>query len=713
MNDRALGLTIVALGFALAGVARAGDPTADFVETVRPLFEKHCFDCHGPDKQKGGLRLDQKQSALAAGDSEMPAVVPGNPEASEVIKRLAATDPDEAMPPKGRRLTADEVGAIKRWIGAGAHWPQSEEPVAEAPMREIQITAADRSFWSFQKPHSHQPPQSDSWIRQPVDGFILARLRQEGLAPAAEASREVFIRRVTFDLTGLPPVPEEVQQFLADSTDQAHGRLVDRLLSSPRFGERLASMWLPLARYAEDQAHQVGDDTKFFYANAYRYRAWVINAFNRDLRYDEFLRLQLAADLIPDARNSDRAALGFIGLGPKYYNRNRIEVMADEWEDRVDTLTRTTLGLTVACARCHDHKFDPISTNDYYALAGVFASTRMVNRMPDGKPEAENTKAEKINPETLHVVEDGELQNLNVFIRGNVTRKGPVVPRRFLTVLAADEPTPFRSGSGRLELADAIVSTENPLTSRVIVNRIWAVLFGQPLVSTPSNFGLSGSKPSHPELLDDLAVRFMEGGWSIKKLVRELVLSATYRQSADRSEASVKKDPENLLLAGMSRRRLSVEQWRDAVLYLSGELTEVPGARSRELDDPANSLRTVYARVSRLKLNDLLMQFDYPDANVHAEKRSVTITPTQKLFLLNSDFVQRRSAALAARLAGFEGSDEERVSFAYQLLFARDPDEFERTIARQFLQRSDEAPISTWQRYAQLLLVSNDMLYVD
>jgi hypothetical protein len=287
-------------------------------------------------------------------------------------------------------------------------------------------------------------------------------------------------------------------------------------------------------------------------------------------------------------------------------------VQADEWEDRVDTVTRTMLGLTVACARCHDHKFDPILTRDYYALAGIFASTKMVNKTPDGVVDDKAKKESEMMPASLHIVEDGEPKNLNVFVRGNVDRKGPVVERRFLEILSRGEPAAFTDGSGRRELAEAIASRDNPLTARVFVNRVWGAFFGQGLVATPSNFGHSGATPSHPELLDDLAARFMDGGWSIKALVREILLSATYRQATASDSSKAAADPENTLLWRMNRRRLTVEQWRDTVLFLSGQLEEAPGAKSLDLDSPVNFQRTLYARISRLKLNDLLTLFDYP-----------------------------------------------------------------------------------------------------
>src|SRR6266542_3807960 len=533
----------------------------------------------------------------------------------------------------------------------------------------------ERDFWSFRPPTAQARPvvRNTRWPSQPLDYFILARLEQTNLSPSPEADPRTLVRRVTFDLTGLPPTPEEVQAFLKDKRPDAYLRLAERLLASPWFGERLASLWLPLARYAEDQAHQVGSDTTMFYPHAYRYREWVINAFNRDLPYDQFIRLQLAADKT-DGDSENLVALGFLGLGPKYYNRNRVEVQADEWEDRVDTVSRSMLGLTVACARCHDHKFDPITTSDYYALAGVFASTKMVNKTPEGKIVEGKVSADKMPPDTFHVVEDGEAQNLNVFIRGNVERKGPVVERRLLSLLSEGEPEPFKDGSGRRELAEAIASRSNPLTARVMVNRLWGLYFGRPLVQTPSNFGHSGMLPTHPELLDDLAVRFMDNGWSVKTLVREIVLSSTYRQSSKAASGQASADTANELLGRMNLRRLSIEQWRDAILFVSGELAWEDG-KSLELDDPANHRRTLYARISRLKLNDLLMQFDYPDANVHAERRAVSTSATQKLFLLNSPFMMARAKALAERLTTDRKEDDaRRIRRAYRLLLGRVPE---------------------------------------
>jgi hypothetical protein len=575
----------------------------------------------------------------------------------------------------------------------------------------------EKQFWAFRAPSAPQCPEvrNRRWPQQKLDYFVLSRLEIMRLTPSPEAEKITLLRRVTFDLTGLPPTPEEVSAFLEDKRPDAYQRVVDRLLASPRFGEHMASLWLPLARYAEDQAHQVGSDTKFFYPNAYKYRDWVIAAFNRDLPYDEFIRLQLAADKLE--RTNDLPALGFLGLGPKYYNRGRLDVMADEWEDRVDTVTRTFLGLTVACARCHDHKFDPITREDYYGMAGIFASTRMVNKSPNGaaakEDNSEKPPKEKIDPAVLHIVEDDKPQDLNVFIRGNVDRKGKIAPRRFISVLSDEHSVAFTNGSGRLELAASIASSKNPLTARVMVNRIWGMFFGKPIVTTPSNFGHSGQPPGDQKLLDFLATHFVEQGWSVKTLAREIALSATYRQDSDSLSKNAAIDGANDSLWRMNRRRLSIEQWRDSLLFVTGEL-DLSSGESLELDATNNFRRTVHARVSRLQLNSTLMQFDYPDANVHAERRASTTTAMQKLFALNSRFVIARGKTLAGRITALaEQSERARVESAYRLLFAREPDRTEMKLALEFLKQPATVEMTRWEQYAQMLLASNEMLYVD
>ncbi|MDZ4288945.1 MAG: DUF1549 domain-containing protein, partial [Prosthecobacter sp.] len=351
-----------------------------------------------------------------------------------------------------------------------------------------------RQHWAFQSPRAQALPKvkDAAWPRQRVDHFILARLEAEKLAPSREADRATWLRRLTLDLTGLPPTPEEVRTFVDDRRPDVYERTVDGLLGRKAFGERMTSLWLNLARYAEDQAHIVGTNTALTYPNAWRYREWVIAAFNGDLGYDQFIRKQLAVDLDEPGNRQDLPALGFLGLGHKLYSRGRKDVQAEEWSDQVDTVSQAFLGLTVACARCHDHKFDPFTMRDYYALAGVFASVKMVNLRPDGQEEKDGTLAAKMDPGTLHIVKDDKIQDLPIFARGDVEVPGDPVQRGYLQILSRGAPPQFQKGSGRSELAALISNRDNPLTARVLVNRLWGMLFGKPLARTTSNFGSMG-----------------------------------------------------------------------------------------------------------------------------------------------------------------------------------------------------------------------------
>lgn len=575
--------------------------------------------------------------------------------------------------------------------------------------------AKARQHWSFVPPKAQALPKvkDTSWPRERVDRFILASMEAADLTPTREADARTLIRRATFDLTGLPPTPEEVQAFVNDNRPDAYARLVDGLLSRRAFGERMAAMWLNLARYAEDQAHQVGNNSSFAYPNAWRYRDWVIAAFNADLPYDDFVQKQLAVDLIEPQNKADLAALGFLGLGHKLYARGQLDVQAEEWSEQVDTVSQTFLGLTVACARCHDHKFDPITARDYYAMAGVFASMQMVNLRPDGKDEDGKTLADKMDPGTLHIVRDVNPHDLPVYDRGDVKTPGPNVPRGWLQVLSKDEPVKFLQGSGRAELARQITDPTNTLTARVMVNRVWDLLFGKPLVRTPSNFGTTGDKPTHPELLDDLALRFMQNGWSVKRLMRELVMSATYRQGSSGSAANSQLDEANDHLWRMNRRQLGIESWRDAIMATAGTLSR-EGGTSQNLDAPTHHKRTIYSQVSRRELNKTLMLFDYPDANVHAARRSTSTTPTQKLYVMNSPFIIEQAKQLARRIQQTGADNAARIRHAYELLFAREPEAEELAIAREFLQQpAAESGPNAWEQIAQALLATNEMLYVD
>jgi hypothetical protein len=696
----------------------ADEPDAlrlDFFEKkIRPVLVEHCYECHSADAKalKGGLRLDSRDGVLRGGETGA-AVVAGKPNEGLLLKALRYEDFE--MPPSGR-LPDKVIADFKKWIELGVPDPRvetaSKTPIESASKIDI---AAGKKFWAFQPPQRHRPPsvRQPDWIATPIDGFVLAKLDEAGLAPSAAADRRTFIRRATFDLIGLPPTPAEVEEFVTDSSPDAHEQLVDRLLASPHYGERWARMWLDLMRFAEDQAHIVGNDRSLCFPNAYLYRDWVIAAFNSDVPFDQFMKLQLAADVIAPDDASQRAALGFIGLGPKYYRRNSPEVMAEEWEDRVDVVSRGLLGLTVACARCHDHKFDPIATEDYYALAGVFASTEMFNQPLAGAETDEKSGQAKKVEAAVHIVRDAQPTDLNVHIRGDVTRKGALVHRRFLSVLSDAEPRRFETGSGRRELAEAIADRRNPLTARVFVNRVWSLLIGRPLVGTPSNFGTLGQKPTHPELLDDLAVRFMETGWSIKSLHREIVLSSTYRQSSDADGAKQAADPSNRLLSRANRRRLDIEQWRDAVLFAVARLNPTLNGASIEPEKSDETRRTLYARISRLELNPLLARFDFPDPNAHSDRRAQTTTPLQKLFVLNSPFMLTQAEALVGRLMAEGASTPERIQRAYALILSRPATEEELKLGTAFVDEPNSDATARWIQYAQVLLASNELLMLD
>lgn len=679
----------------------------DFFERkIRPVLIQHCFECHSGDDIQGGLRLDDPTAMRKGGDSGA-AVSPKKPEDSLLLAAIRYDGLE--MPPSGP-LDDRIVRDFEKWIDQGANDPRV--PVAASPSEPPPTDwEAARRFWSFQLPQRHPaPPTELDWGNGVIDRFVLARLESAGLSPNAPADRRVLIRRLSFDLTGLPPSPQQVNEFLADDRPDATTRWVDRLLASPANAERWARLWLDVARFAEDQAHKVGNNDSLSYPNAYLYRDWVIEAMAADLSYRDFVRMQLAADLIDPQDSDSHVALGYLGLGPKYYRRGSPAVMADEWEDRVDTVSRGLLGLTVACARCHDHKYDPIPTSDYYALAGVFASTAMFNRSLDASESS--GKDTKKPGDATHIVREGTAKDLNVMIRGDASNLGPIAKRGFLTVLSGDEPIAFDRGSGREQLADAIVDRRNPLAARVIVNRVWTELIGQPLVRTTSNFGRLGTLPTHPALLDDLAVRFMDNEWSLKWLQRQIVLSSTYRQSSQIDPPKSSIDPQNQWLWRMPRRRLSVEAYRDAVMNASGGLERRVGGKSIQPDQPDSTRRTVYSEVSRMDLNPMLARFDFPDPNAHSPRRFETTTPLQKLFLLNSPFLVRHADGLAARMRDFAGSNRSKIEQTYVLLYSRTPSEDELKIAESFLADAEgDSPM--WSQYAQTLLIGNEMFILD
>jgi hypothetical protein len=801
------GLALAAVAVASRDVVAGGDarpakgkpdPAEEefFEAKVRPVLVENCLECHGPEKPKAGLRLDARDSMLRGGESG-PVVVPGKPEESALIEAIRYEGGIQ-MPPK-KKLKDEEIAVLTEWVKRGAHWPASRAGLAPRPAtgspeptpaseaaRQAAVIEQAHALWSFQPVGNPLPPRvrDESWSGSPLDRFVLATLEAHGLAPSPPAERATLIRRVTFDLIGLPPTPEETEAFLADRAPDAFARVVDRLLGSPHYGERWGRYWLDVARYGEDQAHSFQPR---LYPSGYRYRDWLIRAFNRDLPYDRFILEQIAGDLIggsdPAPHQFDHlAALGFFACGPVYYgDRNK----HDQYADRIDTLTRGFLGLTVACARCHDHKYDPILTTDYYALEGVFASTeyhevpaapkeqiaafdkaqsaigakekeiaafvkaeakrlkqtvandalkqfeRMLPAESKAKVKLLRTELDELKKKAppkypvIHSLVDAErAADMPVLVRGNEKTPGAKVPRRFLSALGGDRST-FQNGSGRLELARAIASSSNPLTARVIVNRIWQHHFGQGLVATASNFGVLGERPSHPELLDWLARRLVGSGWSLKALHRDIVVSSTYQQSSRFDSHGHAQDPGNRLLWRMNRRRLDVEAWRDAMLAVAGRLDTRVGGPSVSLEAPGNTRRTVYAAISRHDLTWMLRLFDFPDPNITSGGRVETTVPLQQLFVLNSEFMLGNARAVAARLvstAKAGAGATERIRRAYVAFYGRAATERELALALEYLRAAEPGPagapqqqadIGRWERYSQALLASNEFLFVD
>jgi cytochrome c553 len=630
----------------MAARVQAQAPDAEgvlfFEKKIRPVLAEHCYRCHSQEAQKnkklkGGLFLDSSQGLRKGGESG-PALVPRQPQKSLLLKALRHQG-DLHMPPQGK-LPERVIADFESWIAQGAPAPNFQAvPDAFTKLSSIDWDQA-RKFWAFQPPRKHPLPaiKKQAWPRRDIDRFLLAEMEKHGLEPVGPAGKIDLIRRATFDLLGLPPAPEEIAAYLKDDSPDAFAKVVDRLLQSPHYGERWGRYWLDVARYADDKALA----TSQVRPHSYRYRDWVVRAFNQDMPYDRFVRLQLAGDLLAEPADPfvRLAGLGFQGLGAEYHRGNfTAQVMADELDDRVDTLSRGLLGLTVACARCHDHKYDPIPTVDYYSLAAAYQGSTLME-LPAASPEAvkrfqswqqELKKKEgqlaqwlnergralkksgkaKINPATIvgllgeadrktyesrkaeidqwkknpppapvmiHGIKGGG-QAMRVNIRGNVERLGDPAPPGFLRILQWETKLPGKGPFTRLELAEAIASTKNPLTARVYVNRVWQHHFGRALVGSPSNFGRLGEPPTHPELLDTLAVLFMEAGWSTKWLHREIMLSAAYQSGATLHANNVARDVDNRYLWRMQPRRLDLEAWRDALLAVSGRLDPALAAR--------------------------------------------------------------------------------------------------------------------------------------
>ena len=887
----------LALLFLLPTLARAQDPTAEAFEAkVRPVLAESCYKCHGPAKQMAGLRLDSREAMLAGGDGG-PAIVVGEPDKSPMVLAVRHQGDLAAMPPKGK-LDGAAADALADWVKHGAPWPASAK-AADAP----------KPHWAFQPVRRHPAPalKDSTWASSPVDPFILASLEAKGLTPSPAADRRTLIRRATFDLTGLPPTPEEVDAFAADGSSDvdAFARLVDRLLASPRYGERWGRHWLDVARYADTKGYVFQEERK--YPFAYTYRDWVVRAFNEDLPFDQFVVQQVAADRLPAGPdNRHLAALGFLTVGRRFLN-----VQEDIVDDRIDVVSRGFLGLSVSCARCHDHKFDPIPTEDYYSLYGVFNSSvepaelpeltaagpnpaaedyraqraarlkavegflaaknaeardEVLKRLPEylsaaaelgfdpkgprldelakagnlraqgirrvgnrvkakldaastrpdpiwgpwlslrGVPAAEfaakaaeyarslrdagppteldlqilravdgatdpkqlaarfaasapiralleapggpfePTPAERrglapdakaklaeleqqvaqldlthpgVPMRAMVLVDKPKADNVNIFVRGNPGRPGKEAPRRFLKMLEGPNRKNFADGSGRLEMARAIARADNPLTPRVFANRAWMHHFGRGLVNTPSDFGTRSDPPSHPELLDELAARFVASGWSVKALHRLIMVSSAYMQRSDERDDCKNVDPQNTLIHRQNRKRLDFEALRDSIVWAAGHLdARVGGPPAPLFTEPFSERRTLYGFIDRQNLEPTYRDFDFAGPNASSPRRFVTTVPQQALFLMNSPFLADQARRLAALPPAPGEPVAGQVLGLYRRLYDRPPSPHEVERARRFLADRAAEPalpggLTPLEAYAQVLLLTNEFAFID
>ena len=827
---------IIAAGIAITRIVAPGHAAPDpagiefFEKNIRPVLSSKCYSCHSAEsgKQKGGLSLDTREATLAGGDSGH-AVVPRSAKESELLKRMKSHDKDEVMPPPkdGGALSPEVIAKFEQWIVMGA--PDPRETGAKPVGRRIDVEEG-RKFWAFQQPVATQPPANKdaTWARTPVDRFIRANQEEKGLKPVADADRRTLLRRLYFDLIGLPPRPDEMDAFISDHSRNSLEKAVDRLLASPQFGERWGRHWLDVARYAES----TGKERNFTFPEAWRYRDWVISAFNADKPYDRFIREQIAGDFLPHNSPQERdqflIATGFLAMGPKGLNeKNKKQFAADLVDEQLDAATRSVLAVTVACARCHDHKFDPITQRDYYAMAGIFHSTETYygtagaqNRngsqlIPLTPPDAvlaptapapvieDDTVADRLTPAQesrmlaaaeaknpklaarLKTMSDAERVrlfqkfmanngkkkgkaaayaakaadpsrpaamgvlesrpvNAPLLVRGEVDQPAEIVPRGFAAVFTKSSPGIPATASGRAQLADWLTNG-NPLTARVMVNRVWQHLFGEGLVATEDNFGAMGEKPSHPALLDYLAVRFQtpaeEGGlgWSTKRLVREIVLSRTYGLSSAHDSYATEIDPSNRLLWRQEPRRLDAESIRDAVLAVSGQLDPVPpggsvihsignayigrGLRPEAFMSVPSRKRSVYLPIVRDFVPEALELFDFAEPSLVIASRETTNVPAQALFLMNSPFVRDNALAAARRVLASPLDFNQRLDMLHQLALGRPPSDAERKRAADYLlaearglsegRAKESAAETSWATLCQALFASAEFRYLN
>jgi Protein of unknown function (DUF1553)/Protein of unknown function (DUF1549)/Planctomycete cytochrome C len=855
-------LVLIAIGLVMAAATRspvtaiseAQTPAREGIEffekKIRPVLIENCYQCHSTQSRKpqGGLLLDSRAAILKGGMSGQPAVVPGDPDKSLLIRAIRYTDLKLQMPPGGK-LPDHVIRDFEEWVKMGAPDPRAGEVAPNVAWQPYDFDEA-KKFWSLQPVKAHKPPQvkNEAWVRTPIDRFIIARLEEKGLKPAADADRRTLIRRASFDLTGLPPAPREVDDFLNDSSPSAFEKVVDRLLASTAYGERWGRHWLDLVRYADT----AGCNSDFPVPQAYKYRNYVIRAFNEDKPYDQFIREQIAGDLLAHKDEADRfekiIGTGYIAISRRFGSRDTDHNLAID--DTIDNVGKAFLGLTTSCARCHDHKFDPIPTRDYYALYGIFASTRYPfpgteiyphphslvpltsglnaareaerlekyqkevgelelkkealqvergfargrQRQKETAPEVlakavgNTVKTDQIgrivaidklieedhddrnlkiaetsmrSPEQIeeelnkvklrlaelrdgpkveraYAVAEGISADARIHRKGDNKNLGEVVPRGFLTILGGQRLPDGYKGSGRLELAKWLSSAENPLTARVIVNRIWLHHFGKGLVQTPNDFGKRGSAPTHPELLDYLAARFVADGWSIKKMHRELMLSHVYQMSSTDNAANAAIDAANNYLWRFNRRRIDAEEIRDAMLAVSGTL-------ERNVDGPhpfppeslwrysqhnplvaayEHNGRGVYLMQQRIRAHPQLSIFDGADTNTATGERVLSTTPLQALFMLNNPFVHKQADNFAVRVGLAFTDNARRIDYAYRLAFGRPPTPVEVKKGLGYLRdiRPDLMAIDLEEEaqtraalasYLRVLFNSSEFIYVD
>lgn len=729
-----------------AAAQPASSEAADhfFESKIRPILVDNCFHCHAAQKQKGGLRLDSRAAILSGGD-DGPALVAGQPGQSLLIKAVRQEQADLKMPP-GKKLSSQQIADLTHWVALGAPWPNAKLAAAVRARKELQVTDQDRKHWAFQPVRRPASPsvRQRSWVANPIDAFVLHRLETAGLKPNPPAAPRELVRRLYYDLTGLPPSPAETESFAADPSPAAYQKLVDGLLASPRYGEKWARYWLDLVRFAETNSYE-RDNPK---PNAWRYRDYVIRAFNDDKPYDRFVREQLAGDELPDRDSAAIIATGYYRLG--IWDDEPVDALQSRYDGLDDVLATTSqvfLGLTVDCARCHDHKIDPIPQKDYYRLLSFFQN---INPYRNGGPtdEAEVSDAPESSfdhsRKALCVTEAGaRVPDTYVLLRGNAHVHGDKVDPAFPEIFGVPAPTipampaKAKSCGRRLVLANWIASNKNPLTARVIANRVWQDHFGRGIVRSASNFGVQGDRPTHPELLDWLASELVEGGWHLKKLHRLIVLSNAYRMSSQATAAGLAADPGNDLFWRLDMRRLSAEEIRDSILAVSGNLNlkmygpgvypeisaEVMAGQSRpgygwgKSPPEEQNRRSIYIHVKRSLLTPIIEAFDVAETDRPTPVRFATTQPTQALHMLNGAFLNRQAALLAERLHREAGTDTDKcVTLCLRLCMGRLPRPEEVHRGAELVHSLQHDGLAADKALADFCLVAlnlNEFIYLD